>query len=330
MFEQLKSILLESKEGKIKLNQKASIFLFCFLLSTFFWFLSALSKDYKTELSFHLAYTGFSESFILVEDPLNKIRGRVEGSGYELLGEQFALNNSKIPVDLSFARAAKGEDLYFLETKNIRPKVLEELDRDIQLINLYPDTLFFKTQARVAKEVDLVADFNLSFASGFRQRGEIKLTPARIKISGPLGYIDTVKSVKLKAMELKDLEDTTSIELEVALPKEIKGLKTATEKVKVEIPVEKYTEKHLDVNLEIKKEQSDWKIKTFPESVSLTILVPISKYEALSAELIRAKVYFKPELHEGADKLKVEVSGLPPYAELVRVNPDRVEYILRK
>lgn len=330
MFEQLKSIFLESKEGKIKLNQKASIFLFCFLLSTFFWFLSALSKDYKTELNFPLEYTGFSDNFILMETPLKRLKGRVEGSGYELLGEQLSLNNSQIAVDLSFARAAKGDDRYFIETKNIRPKVLEELDRDIQLMNLYPDTLFFKTQARVSKEVKLISDLDLSFASGYRQRGEVLITPSRIKISGPVGFIDTVQSIALEKLELSDLEDSTVIDLALVLPKEINGLKSEQEKVKVEIPVEKYTEKNLEIKLEVSSENSNWRIKTFPEKVALSILVPISKYEALSPELIRAKVNYQPALHEGTDKLKVEVTGLPPYAELVRVNPDRVEYILRK
>lgn len=330
MIESFKRFFLESKEGKIKLSQKASIFFFCLILSTFFWFLSTLSKNYTADLSFPIKYVGYSDNFILVEEPAGNIKGQVFGSGYELLGEQFALNRKSIEVDLQSARPTKSNNTYFIETKRLREEVIEKLDRDIQLQFLKPDSIYFKTQARISKVVPVINRLELDFESGFQLRGDIRIEPSKVSISGPKSFIDTLQVLYTEEQEIGDIEDSLELNLKIVTPEEIKGVEMKSEQVRALIPVEKFTEKEVELDLKVITSSLETEIKTFPSKVVVKVLVPISLYENLDQSLIQAKVRYNSSKDRGANKLPVEIDGLPKYAKLIRIEPDRVEFILRK
>lgn len=330
MIKIFKRFFLESKEGKVKLSQKASIFSFCLILSTFFWFLSSLSKNYTTDLSFPLEYVGYSNNFILVEEPASAIKGQVFGSGYELIGEQFSLNRKAIEIDLKTTRASKTKSTYFILTKRLREDVDERLDQDIQLQYLKPDTIFFMTQKRVSKTVPVINKLEMDFESGYQIRGEAVIKPNRVKISGPKSYIDTLQFILTEEKELGDLDDSTEVDLKLVIPQNVNGIQLELEQVKAFIPVEKFTEKEIEVDLDIITSSSKTEIKTFPSKVTVKVLVPISLYENLDQSLIQAKIRYKMSRDKEANKLPVSIEGLPKYAKLIRIEPDRVEFILRK
>jgi hypothetical protein len=330
VIESFKRFFIESNEGKIKLSQKASIFSFCLLLSTFFWFLSSLSKNYTTDLSFPIEYIGYSNDFILTEEPSDFVEGQVFGSGYELLGEQISLNRKAIKVDLKSTRKTKTKNLYFIETKKLREEIDDKLDQDIQLQFLKPDTLYFKTQVRVSKLVPIIALIKLDFDGGYQLRGEVNVTPTKIKVSGPKSYIDTLQVLYTEKKEVNDIDDSTQVELQIKFPEDINGLQYDSDQVEVFVPVEKFTEKEIELDLLIHSNSSSIDLKTFPSKVKVKTLVPISLYENLDESLLKASVYFNTKKDMDLNKLEVKLKGLPKYAKLIRIEPERVEYILRK
>lgn len=330
MFESLQELILESKEGKIKLNQKASIFFFCLLLSTFFWFLSVLSKDYKTELNFSINYTGYSSDFILVKEPLDQIQARVSGSGYELLGEQLSLDLSPIEVDLNLAKPTRKKGTYFLLSRNLYPQLRTELDQDIQLETIMPDTLFFITQKRVYKEVPVKARIETSFDLGHHQRGELILKPSKVRISGPQAYIDTVQQIFTEQKQFANLADSSRSQLKLLSLKNVAGFEMETKTVELLIPVEKFTEKQLELEIQLKNKSGNYQIKTFPNQVSARFLVPLSLYEKLNNAMVNAYVEFDAEENRASNKLKVQLKGVPEYAEIIRIEPAEVEFIVKK
>jgi len=127
----LKNLLFDSNKGKIKLNEKASIFLLCLGLATFFWFLSSLSKRYTTDLSIPLKYKSYNKEFILLNKPVSKIIVTVSGSGFELLGEQISLDRKEIVVDLTKA-VRVNDNRFAILTARLRSQVIKYLDKDLE------------------------------------------------------------------------------------------------------------------------------------------------------------------------------------------------------
>ncbi len=328
MKNKLQEIFIESDQGKFRLNQKVSIFLSCLLLSTFFWFLSVLSKNYDTTLTIPLEYTAFSSEFILTEEPTPYVELEVFGSGFELLGEQVSLNRNTVKVDISKARQLR-KGVYGMSTSNLRNEILNTLDKDLSLRKIITDSLRFTAQKRANKKVELRANTRLIFTPGYSIRGELTIKPDHIVISGPQEEIDAIEYVETEIVSLDNVSDSSLVEVEIKLPKTAQDVILSEKKALLSIPVEKFTEKPLLIPIRTKIEVEGVKVKTYPDQLKAIVLVPLSKYEALQEDLLRASVVFNEESRDNK-KLTVELEGVPPYAKLIRMEPNSVEFIVKK
>jgi len=326
--EEFKEFYNSLKEGRLRFSQKAYIFLFCILLSTFFWFLSSLSKSYTTQLEIPVKYVSFDEKFVLDQEPPKALTIKVKSNGFELLGEQMTLRKEALQIDLSQARQ-KRKNHFFLLTNQFRPQIRELLDPDIELLTIQPDSIQLNTQKRIAKKIAVKLQSNYSIKSGYALRGEPILKPESILVSGPADYLATFNEVKTIEVNEKNISD--SLHLRVALQGEdgVKGLQYEQSEVELIIPIEKFTEKSLRLPIQIDSTTLSANLITFPNEVEAIVLVPLSKYKQLDANMIQAKVIYNQESKKNK-KLDVQLENVPNYAKLVRISPERVEYIIKE
>jgi len=324
----IKDIFFDSNKGKIKLSQRASIFFFCLLLSTFFWFLSALSKNYNTTLTIPLQYDEVAEDFLLTDTPNEHIKIEVSGSGFELLGEQVSLNHSKVKVDLNQARRVN-KTSYAIVGVKLRDAILEALDKDLNLTKILTDSIKFKTQRKISKKVNIVPVTKIDYAAGYNLRGGIELKPDSVLISGPQESVEKVKFVNTKEIQLNNISDSVQINIELDKNSIEESISLALQDVEATIPIEKYTEKQLTVPLKVLMKVEGVQLRTYPNEVKVILIVPLSKYEVLNAEMLSASVTFDHEMAH-RKKLKVELSGMPDYGRLLRIEPESVEFIVKK
>ncbi len=325
MKEEFEDFYRNIKEGRLRFSQRAYIFLFCLLLSTFFWFLSALSDSYTTYLKVPLRYTSLSDNFVLEKEPPKQLSIKVRSSGFELLGEQISLDRNTIDLDLSKAKDNRRK-AYFILSEDFRKQVRESLDPDIELIEISPDSIFLETQERLFKEVPVRHSAAISVAKGYGLRDQAQLVPDRVKLSGPRSFIDTLSFVETERITLENLTDSTQLSLELKDFPQVRGVQMAQSTVKLNVAVEKFTEKSLQLKIIPNNREGTLKLRTFPPEVKGIFLVPISKYEDLDASLMRATVRLDSATNSA--KLAVKLENLPDYAKLIRLEPSFVEYII--
>lgn len=326
MKEEFEDFYRSIKEGRLRFSQRAYIFLFCLLLSTFFWFLSALSDSYTTYLKVPLRYTSLSDNFVLKEEPPKQLNLKVRSSGFELLGEQISLDRKTIDLDLSKARDNRRKS-YFILSKDFNKQVRESLDPDIELLSISPDSIFLETQERLFKEVPVRHQAEISIAKGYGLRGQAEIKPPTIKLSGPRSFIDTLRFVETESVQLSKLKDSTQLSLKLKEFPQVKGVQMAQTEVKLAVAVEKFTEKALKLKIMPNAKEKGIKLRTFPPEVKGIFLVPISQYESLDATLMRATVTLDSAAKK-TTKLAVQLENLPDYAKLIRLEPSFVEYII--
>jgi len=328
VIKSIRSFFLEENQGKIKLSQRAVIFFFCLLLSSFFWLLSALSEEYNSRMKIPLNYTELAGFFVLTEDPPEAIEVEVRGTGFELLGEQWTLNNSPLQINLNTAKPSPKPNQFCIPTFKLRTRVIKTLDPNLSLRYISPDTLYFRTENRYGKQLPLQADLDLTFASGYNLRAPARLSPDSIWVSGPASFIDTVTTVYTEPLKIKQMEDSTERLLKVQnYP--VEGVKLEPEQVKVLIPVEKFTEKELSMRIKVVNQVDQRQIRTYPREIKAVFLVPLSKFEYLDTSVVKSVVTFtQAELDK--KQLPLELVGIPPYAKLMRKEVDKVEFIIKE
>jgi hypothetical protein len=109
----------------------------------------------------------------------------------------------------------------------------------------------------------------------------------------------------------------------------VEGVKLEPEQVRVLIPVEKFTEKELNLRIRVKNEVDQRQIRTYPKELTATFIVPLSMYEYLDTSMIKSTVLFGSE-DLNKKQLNIELNGVPPYARLIRKDVDKVEFIIKE
>lgn len=328
MFKKFRSFFLEENQGRVKLSQRAVVFFFCIVISSSFWLLSALSEEYNSRLNIPLQYTEIAGSFVLTEDPPSELMVEVRGTGFELLGEQWSLDNNPLQLNLNRAKSSSRLNTYYIPTSDLRTKVIRTLDANLNLRYISPDTLYFKTEIRHRKRVPVLGDIQISFENGYNMRSDYSFSPDSVWVSGPITFIDTIKAVVTEKLQLQNQRD--SLQQKIALKNfGIDGVSIEPKAVDLLVPVEKFTEKELSIRIDVKNKYDNRIIKTFPNEIEVTFLVPLSKYEYLDTSVVNARVYFT-EADLDKKKLKVELEGTPPYAKLMRQASSNVEFIIKE
>ena len=274
---------------KFTSNRKLSVFVYCLLLSTFFWLLSALSKNYTASFPVKINYISLSNDFVLTEKPADYVEVDLGGSGFHLLAEKLSFDITELSIDLNSAKPHYIESRYYIKTSDYKSALSRIIDNDLKLSYLSPDTLYFKTEKRISKIVPVKLDADLSFKPGCLFRGDIEISPKKVVISGPSSALDTIKSIKSEKFSYSDLEDSISFKVDLVNPFEEKILMNP-KTVEVLLPVEKFTEKKITLPIEVIMDSEKTELKIFPEYVELTYLVPLSKYQYLDKKTLHALV----------------------------------------
>ena len=325
MKNKIKNLIFDSNKGKIKLNERASIFFFCLVLATFFWFLSSLSKQYTTILTIPLEYTSFNKDFILIEEPIDFIKIQVSGNGFELLGEQMSLNRNSLKVNLGDAMKL-GKNRFGIPTSKLQNEVYQYLDKDIRFERMTSDSILFKTDKRAMRTFKVIPDVELSFESSYNLMGEITVSPSMVEVSGPKSELDSIQFITTEKLKYGEVNDSLTLTYSFADDKRFQSLDIVPEKVSILVPVDKFTEKSFEVLIEWNKNIS---IRTFPNKVKVVFLVPLFNYEQLTEQEIKAEVNLT-EGFQKKKKLKVNIKGVPDFAKLLRVEPEKIEFIIKQ
>ena len=151
------------KEKKINNNKKRklNIFIIFLVCSSLIWLISKLSENYAQRTAFNLAYENVPDSLLLTGSSKQQIDTRLQASGFKFLG--FNFGKKDIRIDLSQVRNTGNS--FFIQKEEYQKQIEEQLPDNMALLSVDQDTLYVYFKKLFTKEVEVVADINLSFSS---------------------------------------------------------------------------------------------------------------------------------------------------------------------
>ena len=321
------------KKIRSRISREFLIYLFFLLIAVVVWYFNALNKNYTTDLRFKINYENLPDDKVLVNAPPGEITLTVNAQGFTLVKYQMSLRLYPLVVDASYSSLRHlpnaPEGSYYITTQTIFDLIDSQLSSDIRLGRISPDTLHFFFSEMVQKEVLVKSTIDLQYEKQFLPKGNLRLEPSTVTVSGPSAIVDTMKFVYTKAGKYKKLKDT--LKASVAL-QPVDMLKYSEKEVTLIQPVEKHTEATLNVPIEAINLPEGLVMKTFPGTVMVNCMVAISEYEKLQAYQFRAVVDYNAiaDIRENQAKIKVNLVKSPDYVSDVRFHPKNVEFIVEK
>ena len=318
---------------KAKIDQKVIIFIIFLFISTIFWFLNALSREYSTDIRYPVRYINFPSDKILVNDLPSHFNLLVKSYGYNILKYKLRSNRKRIIINVKSYPIIKKEGTtsnYYILTNSGRDKISTQISSELQLLEIKPDSIIFEFADAVTKKVKVKPNIDVELEKQYMLKYKISSIPDSIEISGPNNIIDTIEYVLTKYQRFRKVNE--SIEKNISLIPN-RHLIYSKKKVLITIPIDQYTESQSIVPIIIKNLPDSLNLKLFPNSVTFSYYVCLSDYSKLRNDLFEVFVNYNEinkNYNEESEFLDVLLGSYPEYVQSIRYKPNKVEYLIER
>lgn len=309
---------------KLKFSKNIIIFLALLVITSFLWLLRALNDEYTAVFRVSVSYRDLPQNLGLSSETPQTFSLKLSGSARRLKETKHVFENILMLSGKKIAR--KGESHYF-PPEYIRNAVTKLLAQDVRIIQINPDTLYLNLQTVAYKKVPVRANLNVEYAPMFDCFSGPVLRPDSIVVSGSRKDVDKTEFVVAQSLNLKNVSDT--VYRSVSLVRQ-EGIKYSLNRVGLILPVEKYTEKQIDIEPEIRQLPDTVYFVSFPKRARISFIVGLSMYDSVTASDFVLAEDFETLHNEQAAFYTPELEQYPDYIKNINVSPQSFEYIIER
>ncbi len=314
---------------KLMPNKRLGVFFIFIGIATLIWFLWTLEKEYTTIISNPVGFVDLPNDLVLINDLPEKIQMEVTGRGFAILRHNWDIKKNRLKVNFKVIYPGKIDALnnnnITISLQPVKNRLTNQLN-NIHVNSIIPDTISFKFSTMIKKKVPVKADLDLQIEKQYMVKGGIIITPDSVEISGPSAILDTIPQIMTAQLKLKKVDG--NIQRNLSLLQIHDKVSFTNKRVLVEIPVEQYTEKSMEVPVFAFNVPDSMLMKVFPASVKLTFRVIVSEFENIQAENFNLGVYYDQISGKSPSKLTIQLLDYPDFIENIKINPETVAYIL--
>ncbi|HYK76575.1 MAG TPA: YbbR-like domain-containing protein [Daejeonella sp.] len=305
-------------------SRRLSIFFICLALAVGAWLFFALGNRYVYQVKTLVNYINFPQNKAFHPLQSDTVKLQVEGTGWQLLFARLRVNPQSVNVNLR----ELSKHNYVSFSDQLIP-INQQLESNQKIINVQPDTLYFDFSARSIKKVPIKLQQNILFKSQYGISGPIKLVPGYVTITGPRDDLAQMDSWDTENLQLKNISN--SITSTVALKKPQKAnVSIYPAMVGVNIPVDEFTETSIEVPVKILNNKPYQDVKLLPDKITITLMVALNNYEKIDRNDFDVTVNLDNWREWGYSKLPVHVRQVPSYCKIVRIEPQTIDFLIRK
>tara|TARA_B100000963_G_scaffold12189_1_gene9446 strand:+ start:1122 stop:2105 length:984 start_codon:yes stop_codon:yes gene_type:complete len=307
-------------------RKQLPVFLFLFTLSTLFWILTVLSKDYTTTIHYKADFVNLPDDKLLIEDKNPDLHLQVMAPGFTILAHHLSFRKH-LPLSVStFIPKKKGNNWnYYWLAKQSISQLQDLLPANMQLLHVQPNRIDVLLDEKYERVIPIQIKKDLSFKDLFRQKGAIKLDPSTIVISGPKAVVEVFSSISTENLKIDDINSSCSGTISIE-PLNHSELNYSLSQVNWELSVEQYTEGEIKLPLSIMNVPENYKIKLFPDEVAVKYLVSLDKFDLVKKDMFLTNIIFD----NTKKRLPIELVRQADFIENIRLKPEKVEYFLIK
>jgi hypothetical protein len=300
-------------------NKKLNIFIASVIFSIILWGSISLSDEYYTNIKVKLSLNNFPQGYTTGSDIPENVQLRVKGEGWKLV----SLNvgpETEFRISVGGDSGRQQINLYnYLEGNRW-------LLSNVDIINLYPDSLNFFVERVITKKLPVVSGLNLEFKPGYDLASDIELKPDTVVVSGPLSYLKNKGEIKTdnKPLGLLDSKTTTEVSLE-----KINGFSYSTNLIDVTLDVQRIVDKQFEnIPVEVIDVPHGREVVLLPNKVNINLRGGIDLLGKLKPEEFRAYLKYYTLVQDTTGSVVPEIV-LPKNISLQFTKPDRLRYVIR-
>jgi YbbR domain-containing protein len=229
-----------------------------------------------------------------------------------------------ITVDLSSL-----ENKSYVVLKSQLEQINSKRESNQQITDFNPDTLYFDFSNRKVKRIPVHLLSAIKYQRQFFQSGGITLKPAYVIINGPANVIDQITAWNTDTLKLDSVNETIETQANLEPVKE-GNLSIYPKNIQVTIPVDEFTEKVLEIPVKVINNHNSENVKIFPQKVKVTFTTSLTRYGQMDEDFFEATADLDLWRLHGYKTLPVVLSKIPAYCKIVKIEPQDIDFIIKK
>ncbi|WP_313367271.1 CdaR family protein [Sphingobacterium mizutaii] len=305
-------------------RRKLSIFLRCIIISFLAWTLFAISSDYTFTKKASMSYVNLPENKAFHPLQSDTVSVRIRMSGWKVFMERLHPDTAKIQVDLSGLKSRN-----FIVFGNQIGFINRQFPTDKQVIAVSPDTLYFDFSKQTQRKVPVKAVESLTFQRQYGVIGETRTNPEYVTITGPLEDLASIEYLETDTIKGKDVN--TDVRTVAYLNKQQRtNITIYPTFAEVIVPVGEITEKVIELPIKVENSKGYTSVRVLPSKVRATILLAVKDYNKYTSRDFEAVVDLDAWKDHKVSSLPVIITKMPDYVKVLSIEPQNVDFFVRR
>ncbi len=305
-------------------RKRLSTFFTCIALAFSAWVFFSLSMDYDYKVKAAVSFKNLPQNKAFYPLQSDTVTFLVRGTGWQLLFNRMGTSVPEVKVDLSPL-----EKRNFVSIREQLTDINSQFFSSQTITRAQPDTLFFDFTTRKVKRVPIRFNSDLVYKKQYGQYRPTILKPSHVTITGPAEILQKIAYWDTDTLKLGNISKTVYLQV---------GIKSSTEanigifpnKVEVQIPVDEFTEKELEIPVKVINNPDYHRVKLIPTAVKLYAMVSLTDYAKVSTENISALADLSLWRRLSVKKLPVTIKNENPFVKISRIEPQQADFMITK
>ncbi|GAA4818538.1 CdaR family protein [Litoribaculum gwangyangense] len=305
-------------------NGKINVFFLFLLSSIVILLLTKLSKEYTNTLAFEIEKQNVPQENIILNDSV-KLIVTLKTHGFKWLN--YYISKPKIKID--FSKDVYKKDGVFTWNKSMAYLNNTQFDKQVELLNISPDTLTFRYGINMVKKVPVKVNVKLNFSPGYNISNDFVSEPDSIVVVGPNILVSEINFVETDSVMFNAVKSDLTSKVKLKLPNNNSNLRFSNNQVLIKAKVEKFTEGSLNIPITIINKPKDIELKYFPKTVNVSYNVSLSDYSKISNKDFKVVCDYN-KTGDNQSFLIPEFAKIPENVKNVKISQQHIEFIITK
>lgn len=305
-------------------RRRVSAFFTCLVLAILAWIVTTLSGSFKFGVKAVINYKNIPQKRAFHALQSDTITDTLRSTGWQMLFQKMNYQNKSIDVDV---RSLESKDYVVLSSQ--LNQINEKREFDPQIVSFNPDTLFFDFSNRAIKKVPVKLVSNIKYQHQFAQSNNVSINPAYVILSGPDNVIAKINSWKTDSLVLDSVNETVRANVNLQPVRE-GNISVSPKSVRVKVPVDEFTEKTVQIPVKLINNHNYYNVKIFPQKIKVTFTTTLNKYHEMDEDFFEAAADLDLWRERNYSTLPVILTRFPAYCKIVKIEPQNIDFIIRK
>ena len=290
-------------------------------IATVFWVFTALNDEVQRTYTVPVKFQSVPPGVTLLNSAPIEINVAVKNKGRSLL--RFDWTENQV-INVNFRDFDNVENnRIVVNEQRLSGLVRNIFGNETEVIAVRPDSISLYYTTRPGEKLPVHVNIDARTAPQYTIYGNYRISTDSVTVYSIRGVPSSVVALSTQNVSLRDLTDSTSIEVPIEIPR---GCRVEPPTVKVTIPVQPLVIKSRDITIRPVNVPRGTRMLTFPSVVKMSYLVPKNLYSEPVTPPTATVNY--NDVADGRTTIPVTLGNIPDYYRGISASPDEVEYII--